>query len=378
MSPKLIVLLLAATLAGAQEVNTVMKASVPATVAEPETIKMAAGEMIVLRSKQQIWTHTSKAGDALEFEVIKPVKVGELVVIPVGAIATGKITLAEKAKLKGHGGVIGLTVDDVQLVTGEKLKTKAYDERNGGNNRKDDIGGLIMAGPLPGVGALLIPMALMLRGNEVMMVKGTRFTAVTDGEVSLKREAVLAAQPIEVKSKEFADVFIYRQLGRDGYVGYGTPMKCGDFFIGMLENGRFIHVKLPPGTYWLQAGSIDIPWHKMKAERLFRLDVEAGGSYYLNNVSDGGTKKHPLPLFESVNEMAGAEAITEMVAPGSYAVPPDVAVEPATYVAGGFHTKCYQYRSLPLLQAQVGVNTKDMRKASGVEAKCPWMKPIQK
>lgn len=370
LSPKVLVILLATNLALAQEVNTVMKVSSPVTVAVPDSIKLPVGEKIVLRSRQQIWSHTAKAGDALEFEVIKPVKVGELVVIAEGAIATGKVTLVERPKSKGRGGVIGLTVDDVQLVTGEKLKTKAYDERNGGNNRSNDIGGLIMAGPLPGVGALLIPVALMLRGNEVMMVKGTRFTAVTDGEVSLKWEAVVAAQPIEVKNKDISDVYIYSELGKEGYVGYGTPITCGGVLLGMLENGRFLHVKLPPGTYWLHAGMFDIQLHKMKPERMFQLDVEAGGSYYLKYVSFGGSKKHPLPQFELVNGMTGAEEITETVAPGSFAVSPDIALQPSILMVTGFHNKCYRQDNLPLLRAQAGVKTKVVRQASQVQVEC--------
>lgn len=371
-------MLLAANLAVAQEVNTEVKVKLTAAPAEPESITLAAGEQLVLRSKQQIWSYNAKAGDPLEFEAIKPVKVGDLIVIAEGAIATGKITLVQRPKSKGRGGIIGLTVDEVQSVTGEKLKARAYDERNGGNHRKSDIAELMMAGPLPGVGAMLIPVALLLRGNNVMIQKGTRFTAVTDGELSMNWKAIVAAQPIEVKSKDVGEVYLYRGLGAGGY-GY-FPVTCGVHLVGTLEPGRFIHLKLPPGTYWLQAGEYQVRMDKTKLERLFRLDIEAGNSYYLEFVTESvaGSKNKVFSHFKFVDEVTGANAMTEMLAPGYMAVPPDIALGTPIFQSFGFRKKCYQTHYLQLLQAQVGDKTKAVTKGFMEQVECERLKPALK
>ena len=180
-----------------------------------------------------------------------------MVLIPQGATATGKVALVTKKKWKGRGGKLGITVDQVQSVTGQTVKLRAYDEKSAGTNRRDDIAGLIIGGEgvFPVFGAALIPLVLLEPGKNMIIGRETRFTALTDGATPLDVEAVMKAQPLPERPRpDVADVYIYRLAKEMPEDRDHWPVTCGEQSYGTLDRGRYIHIELPPDQYWLQAG----------------------------------------------------------------------------------------------------------------------------
>lgn len=341
------------------------------------TVILKAGQLLVLRNLYVVTSETAKVGDPMRFELIKPVKAGELQVIPAGAIANGKVALVEKKRAKGHGGKLGISIEEIQTVTGETIKLRAYEEKQAGSNRSDEIGGLIIAGPLPGAGAMLIPLALLLPGNDMVIEKGTRFTAATDSSTALDFDALTTAQPApSTPPPDVATLYLYRKGEGLGPSEDTWPAAMGEQLLGLLGPGRFILLRLPPGAYWLHnrqaedSGLVRID--KEKPEQLFELRAEGGKTYYIrqNLQRVAGSGKRLSYHMEFVDEAAGSEEITELFAPAGQAIDPDAALRPNTIESSNaaplMATKCYMVANqfLASMQAQPGAAEKKKRLAA--------------
>jgi len=101
---------------------------------------------------------------------------------------------------------------------------------------------------------MLIPAVLFMRGNDMFIDEGTRCTAVTDGTTTFDLDALTKAQPApKSPSPEVAELYIYR---KEDKISLDWPVAIGEKFVGNLNYGpgRFIHMRLRPGTCWLNSG----------------------------------------------------------------------------------------------------------------------------
>src|ERR1039458_8497615 len=106
--------------------------SVPAQGgAEPSASQFVLrdGQHVIMRATQFVSSESATVGQEVQFEVIKPVKLGDLVIIPEHATVTGKVLLAEKKRRMGHGGKLAVAIERVQLVTGQTASLRAIASR---------------------------------------------------------------------------------------------------------------------------------------------------------------------------------------------------------------------------------------------------------
>jgi hypothetical protein len=321
---------------------------------------------------------TAKIGDPIRFELIKPVKAGMLIVLAEGAIAKGKVALVEMAGSKQRSGKLGITIDEIQSVTGQTVRLRAYDEKQASNNQND--GALIMASPLPGVSAMLIPIARLMPGEDMRIEKGTRFTAVTDGTTAFEFEALAKVQPAPKSPPPgIAELYIYRNFDNRPEDPDTWPVFVGKANVGWLRPGQFIHLRFPPGTYWLHhsglARSGEIRVDPKRPERLFELAAEGGHTYYVRQNVDRvvSMTKGPLSHMELVDEITGADEVSFMFAPGTEALAVDSALSPhdidVQYGRPPFSkTKCYiiPNQNLAQMQAQPGAAERKKQKTAKV------------
>lgn len=137
-----------------------------------------------LRTLAPISSSKVHAGETLEFEVTREVRVDDLVVIPKGGIAWAKVTTAKHKKTWGREGRLVLQIDAVRLADGEKAPLRATSEVRGDSRGMTTyallVGGLFTAG-------LSAPFAFMVHGKDAVVAQGTEFFAYVDGNMPLNR-----------------------------------------------------------------------------------------------------------------------------------------------------------------------------------------------
>ncbi|GEM_PF-3805353 len=241
---------------------------------------------IVLRSKQGVSTRTNKIGDTLEFEVIRPVMAGDLVVVAKGATATGKIVESQRSGRMGKGGGLRIDVESVQLVTGEKLPLVSHVDFDAGYSGSMDRAAMIgFAGFL--VGSLQ-------KGQEAQAQKGSRMPAWVAADVSIPLADLRSSQPAPQPPRTDAGS-IY--LFMDATTGPSLEAK---FLIGeahyFVPSSLAVRIDVPPGDYWVRTGRAakNDKFGKEEAAGLFHIALKAGDSCYITAEPDSHDRYNAL------------------------------------------------------------------------------------
>lgn len=172
----------------------------------PKPIIVDAGTVIRVTVDQSVSSKTSNPGDHFDASLAAPVMVGDKQVIPSGAKARGKVTLAKSAgKFKGNAE-LGVTLDSV-TVNGEtySVKTTSVTEAGKGRGKRTAIG----AGGGAAVGAIIGALAGGGKGAAIGAGAGAgagTAGAVFTGErdITIAPETKLSfklKEPLEVKGK---------------------------------------------------------------------------------------------------------------------------------------------------------------------------------
>jgi hypothetical protein len=272
------------------------------------------GEPVVMRALERATSSDAAIGQELRFEVIKPVKVGDLVVIPEGAIATAKVVGIERPKRLGRGGRLSISIERVQLLDGQfaQLRT-VVDRRPGG---KDEMFSE-MAGTVAftrGLALPLTPLFLLKHGNDMAVSPGDRFQAFVDGDVPLNLDTFVAASTSLATQPDVAVVYLFRSA-HDSF--FGNPQEsvlCGEALVGVFHRDQFVRLELPPGLYWFRTGrAVFKKTQRLHEKDYLALRVDAGSTYYLEvrafRVSGwSGWDAHLIRL----EREAGAAAVTQI------------------------------------------------------------------
>lgn len=240
------------------------------------------GEPVLLRIAQTLSSETAQIGQEVRFTAAKPVKIGDLLVLPKGAVATGKVAAVEKRRRKGRGGKLSICIESVQLLTGASARLRAVDTRANGTSKDMVTDMAAWTIYTAGLGAPLVPFLLLEHGHAMVIPEGTRFTAFMDGDVSLNRDAVIRSQPaIDLPNPDFATVYLYRAPKGDFHI-VNPPITCGETLVGIFGPGQLQELHLPPGKYWFHAGpQTGKVLVKSRKDDLFPQSFEAGRIYYL-------------------------------------------------------------------------------------------------
>ena len=122
---------------------------------------------------------TAHTGDVVEFEVLEDVLVEGVPVLTKGSMASGVIAQAEPKKRFGRGGRLAFSITSVRLADGEKATVRCYQEVSGSSNTSS--------------ADAVVPFA---SGKDATVPQDTKFTALVDGDVPLKRESFAAAKDV--------------------------------------------------------------------------------------------------------------------------------------------------------------------------------------
>lgn len=172
----------------------------------PKPIVVDAGNKIVITADEAVSSKTSNSGDRFDASIAEPVVVGDRVVIPRGAKATGTVIDAKSAgKFKGNAAIT-VTLSSV-TVHGEeyRLKTTEVTESGKGRGKRTAVG----AGGGAAVGAIIGALAGGGKGAAIGAgagagagTAGAAFTG--DKDITIAPETKLTFQlrePLEVQKK---------------------------------------------------------------------------------------------------------------------------------------------------------------------------------
>src|SRR5260370_20510924 len=151
------------------------------TAASPMT-KLADATPILLRTKEALSSASAKVGDRVPFRVTEDVRAGDLIVSQRGAEAWGIVTAVQRKKRKGEPGSVDVSIQSVQLLSGDRALLRAKRHLEGADKKEhivlettqidSETGGFAL--PLR---PLFYGLALMEKGEDMRLPAGPKVTA---------------------------------------------------------------------------------------------------------------------------------------------------------------------------------------------------------
>jgi len=177
--------------------------SVPAPAPAPKPIVLPAGTEITVTADQSVSSKTNNSGDQFDASVAEPVVVGEKVVIPKGAKATGTVTEAKSAgRFKGNAAIT-VTLSTVR-VNGQiyEVKTSDVTQSSKGRGKRTAEG----AGGGAAVGALIGAIAGHGKGAVIGAAAGAG-AGTAGAAMTGERDITIAPETkLNFKLKEALDI----------------------------------------------------------------------------------------------------------------------------------------------------------------------------
>ncbi len=140
------------------------------------------GTPIRLRFAQTVSSSDAHINDRVEFEVLEEVTVGNLLVIPKGALALGTVTEAQAKRRMARGGKLEISLDYVRLADGEKAALRASEGGSGGGHTGAMTAGIVATGLIVWPAA---PFFLFMHGKDFSIPKGTEVPTFIEGDFPL-------------------------------------------------------------------------------------------------------------------------------------------------------------------------------------------------
>jgi hypothetical protein len=136
------------------------------------------GTKIRVRLDQNISSATAEEGQIVELSVSDPVKVGDAVVIPEGARATGTITEAHEKRRLGRAGKLDFSIDRVRTADGQWVPLRYTVTKKSGQSHAVRTG--ILTAGVAAVFWPAAPVMLLWKGQDININRGVAFDVYTD------------------------------------------------------------------------------------------------------------------------------------------------------------------------------------------------------
>jgi hypothetical protein len=114
----------------------------------------------------------TKDGDVVRFKVREGIRVGSIEIILADSPVIGHVVAVGRSSFAGHSGKLGLSVDYAVAINGARIPLRGEATLKGGSN------GAVTAAATAWYG----PAALLIRGWEADLHKGTMLNAYVNGD----------------------------------------------------------------------------------------------------------------------------------------------------------------------------------------------------
>lgn len=153
---------------------------------QPAVIKIPAGTVVELETAYRISSQEFKAGDAITFHVINPVKVGDTIVIEVGAVATGRVTKATRGGHFGKAGRLAWIMENVTAIDGSRVPIQAAGRIVGDSKAAKVATQMAVTGVFLGPFAPAVLLFGFKRGKNAYIAQGKRYDVTVTQETTVK------------------------------------------------------------------------------------------------------------------------------------------------------------------------------------------------
>jgi len=243
------------------------QAAIPGQERSDATI-LPDGTQVELRITKMLSTAHAKVGDPVEFEVVHDVKLGDLVVIPRRALASGVVAEVKPRRRPMRNAVLRVDVRTTKSITGSEVPIRGT---------RIILGNLDPTQAIRDSGILWPVLPFVLKGDEAFVSKGAKFLAYVNGDASFdsvqvrqnmstlneKNSAALAAA-----TGGKAEVHVYRHT--PDVVGGKPTIYLDSSELARMQGDRYFNILIGPGTHVFRADKSEI-----------RLECRAGEEYYL-------------------------------------------------------------------------------------------------
>jgi hypothetical protein len=289
--------------------EAVGRADLPAQIQPPQEISQQLvvrdGTPVKLQMVHTISSAHAKAGDRLEFVVVKDVTIDGFTVIQAGSIASGSVVGVRGKRILGIGGKIVIKLDSVAMVTGEHAELRARKEIKGGSRTK------LMLAEILATGLSYLPAApvfLLSRGCDSTVLKGMEVTAYISGDAQLSTSNLLAAKGDGSELSAMIHFLPPRTIdgeGRDGdmlnlvFVANQDDLEDAFARAGWIKTDK---TKFP--AFWHLAMQ-RMHYAKLPMRRLFVFGRTQDYSYALPDSTSIVSKRHHLRIWKTDYQVDG-------------------------------------------------------------------------
>jgi hypothetical protein len=157
---------------------------------ESQTVIIPRGTIIEIETAYRISSQEVKAGEAISFKVVNPVRVGTNTVIAAGSIATGRIVKATRGGHFGRAGRLVWTMETVNAIDDSRVPIQAAGRVVG------DSKGAKVATRAVVTAALLWPIAPVAllhgfkRGENAYVAEGRRFEVTVSADTKVMLSSI--------------------------------------------------------------------------------------------------------------------------------------------------------------------------------------------
>lgn len=130
---------------------------------------------ITLENTKTIDSKTAHTGDPVQFKTLSNIIVNDIVVIPAGTIANGKITKAISAGGFGRAGKLEFSINSIETINGVTIPL-IYDTSKSGQTDGGAIAVFAVVSMLGGI---------FMKGTNVQCVEGTKLEATVTEDTDL-------------------------------------------------------------------------------------------------------------------------------------------------------------------------------------------------
>ena len=134
------------------------------------------GTSVLLRLTKEVSSANAQVGDVVNFDTVEDVRLGEVIVIPKGSHALGKVTTVVRKRHMGRAGKLDISVEFVRLPSGEKLSLTGSPEKSGKGHQGRMAGAMVATSIVVWPAA---PFFLLMHGKDVTIPTGQEVTVYT-------------------------------------------------------------------------------------------------------------------------------------------------------------------------------------------------------
>jgi hypothetical protein len=135
------------------------------------------GTPIKVKTLKELSSKKAQVGDIVYFKLVDNLQIDSITVIDSTAEVIGEVIEAGKARSLGRPGKLDFTIDNVKAVDGQNIRLRTTPKRMTG---KDKTGGVVAAA------VIFAPVAIFLKGKEVVIEANKEFLVYVDSDYTVK------------------------------------------------------------------------------------------------------------------------------------------------------------------------------------------------